>query len=63
MRNRICSCYLLVAICVSQTSCALLPDTVTPALEHQSHITQHFGSDRSEYNADAHLAKSAEGSD
>ncbi len=24
---------------------------VAPALEHQSHITQHFGADRSDYNA------------
>lgn len=51
MKNRICSCLVLAAICESQTSCVLVPDTIAPALEHQSHVTQHWGANRSEYNA------------
>jgi hypothetical protein len=34
---------------LSLTGCALLPNTVSPVIEHTSHIGQHFGSHPTEY--------------
>lgn len=41
--------YLLLVYLLS--GCAALPDTVGPFVQHDSHIVQHFGNDKTDYGA------------
>ena len=40
-----------VGLLYALTGCAALPNTVSPVIEHQSHLSQHMGADRSEYGS------------
>lgn len=40
---------LIAVAALSLTGCALVPNTVSPFVEHVSHASQHFGADKTHY--------------
>jgi hypothetical protein len=45
-------CAALLVITASLAGCALAPNTIRTDVEHLSHISQHFGADRTNYGAE-----------
>lgn len=43
--------FIVLALLLLQ-GCAVLPNYVGPVLEHDSHVTQHFGSDQTNYGSE-----------
>jgi len=44
--------WLGLLVGISTTSCALAPNTVRTEVEHISHVSQHFGADRTNIGAE-----------
>lgn len=43
---------LLVALIVLDEGCAVVPNRITPEIEHMSHASQHIGPNRTEYGSE-----------
>lgn len=48
LRAAVAACLLLLPL----SGCALMPDYIGPEVTHESHVTQHFGSDPTNYGSE-----------